>query len=102
MKIPQPKPKPIVGNLLDIDPNNSFKSLIEIAKNYDGIFRLSFPNQSLIVVGSQALVHELCDEKRFDKTLLTPLKILRNLGGCLLYTSPSPRDATLSRMPSSA
>ena len=25
-----------------------------------------------------------------------------NSGGCLLYTSPSPRDATLSRMPSSA
>ena len=24
------------------------------------------------------------------------------MGGCLLYTSPSPRDATLSRMPSSA
>ena len=24
------------------------------------------------------------------------------LGFCLLYTSPSPRDATLSRMPSSA
>ena len=24
------------------------------------------------------------------------------LGCCLLYTSPSPRDATLSRMPSSA
>ena len=31
--------------------------------------------------------------------------ILGNIGdnfGCLLYTSPSPRDATLSRMPSSA
>ena len=26
----------------------------------------------------------------------------RARGGCLLYTSPSPRDATLSRMPSSA
>ena len=25
-----------------------------------------------------------------------------NTPGCLLYTSPSPRDATLSRMPSSA
>ena len=24
------------------------------------------------------------------------------IGNCLLYTSPSPRDATLSRMPSSA
>ena len=27
---------------------------------------------------------------------------LENLNSCLLYTSPSPRDATLSRMPSSA
>ena len=27
---------------------------------------------------------------------------LDNLYSCLLYTSPSPRDATLSRMPSSA
>ena len=25
-----------------------------------------------------------------------------DFGACLLYTSPSPRDATLSRMPSSA
>ena len=25
-----------------------------------------------------------------------------SVNGCLLYTSPSPRDATLSRMPSSA
>ena len=27
---------------------------------------------------------------------------LRSIRTCLLYTSPSPRDATLSRMPSSA
>ena len=26
----------------------------------------------------------------------------RQITSCLLYTSPSPRDATLSRMPSSA
>ena len=29
------------------------------------------------------------------------VSVLQNMG-CLLYTSPSPRDATLSRMPSSA
>ena len=28
--------------------------------------------------------------------------MVNNCGICLLYTSPSPRDATLSRMPSSA
>ena len=27
---------------------------------------------------------------------------VEDIGSCLLYTSPSPRDATLSRMPSSA
>ena len=30
------------------------------------------------------------------------LKAHNESKGCLLYTSPSPRDATLSRMPSSA
>ena len=29
-------------------------------------------------------------------------QIVANINSCLLYTSPSPRDATLSRMPSSA
>jgi len=29
-------------------------------------------------------------------------RALTMIDGCLLYTSPSPRDATLSRMPSSA
>ena len=35
-------------------------------------------------------------ENQFNRT------VSANLGICLLYTSPSPRDATLSRMPSSA
>ena len=35
-----------------------------------------------------------------DETLEWPDVVL--IDGCLLYTSPSPRDATLSRMPSSA
>ena len=30
------------------------------------------------------------------------LLVALRMYGCLLYTSPSPRDATLSRMPSSA
>ena len=29
-------------------------------------------------------------------------EVLRRAGGCLLYTSPSPRDRQKSRMPSSA
>ena len=37
-------------------------------------------------------------------TILKSVKLAEEMSGrdCLLYTSPSPRDATLSRMPSSA
>ena len=34
--------------------------------------------------------------------LLTPCSALIHINSCLLYTSPSPRDRTRSRMPSSA
>ena len=35
-------------------------------------------------------------------TVKRVVKLFNDTGSCLLYTSPSPRDATLSRMPSSA
>ena len=35
-------------------------------------------------------------------TMLGMLRDYEELGACLLYTSPSPRDRTRSRMPSSA
>ena len=40
-------------------------------------------------------------EKDFEKNISNK-KIISITRSCLLYTSPSPRDATLSRMPSSA
>ena len=39
---------------------------------------------------------DIMDSEKIDPRLLVMI------GACLLYTSPSPRDATLSRMPSSA
>ena len=36
------------------------------------------------------------------ETLNAFVNVFSEAGNCLLYTSPSPRDATLSRMPSSA
>ena len=40
--------------------------------------------------------------KRFDVAVNSPGSTSTSFNICLLYTSPSPRDATLSRMPSSA
>ena len=42
-------------------------------------------------------------EYKFDRTTeWVTIRVAADAVGCLLYTSPSPRDATLSRMPSSA
>ena len=39
---------------------------------------------------------------RKERKLYQSCHILHKQGSCLLYTSPSPRDGTKSRMPSSA
>ena len=40
--------------------------------------------------------------KEKDKITLEKVLLLKDKESCLLYTSPSPRDRSLSRMPSSA
>ena len=47
-------------------------------------------------------LHEKCRITDSSALVYTGAAIAGVLSGCLLYTSPSPRDATLSRMPSSA
>ena len=42
------------------------------------------------------------DAAEMDQAEALVSEVIEAFGTCLLYTSPSPRDATLSRMPSSA
>ena len=44
----------------------------------------------------------ICDTAAFDTAFLTGIGTTACYNGCLLYTSPSPRDYAASRMPSSA
>ena len=66
------------GALIDVKPVNL---LSEVVKNLVSKSKINKEDIEDIVVGCAFQVGEQC---------------------CLLYTSPSPRDATLSRMPSSA
>ena len=55
------------------------------------------------LLGSQKLwqrIPEVLSPREVERFLKSPRRI--EYYYCLLYTSPSPRDATLSRMPSSA
>ena len=53
----------------------------------------------ILEAGTDEVVAVYCEP---DKKNVDPIKEFALEKGCLLYTSPSPRDATLSRMPSSA
>ena len=54
-----------------------------------------------LVVATQAKGSVLIHQKMFESRLFFVDKLI-DMGACLLYTSPSPRDRTRSRMPSSA
>ena len=56
---------------------------------------------SCVVDGKNEKCNEFCGLYACDSSLkVQECRVLRN--GCLLYTSPSPRDLSTSRMPSSA
>ena len=72
-----------------------------IVKQYTGHLALD----DVTVHVRQGEIHGLLGPNGAGKTTL--IRIINHItapdrGTCLLYTSPSPRDATLSRMPSSA
>src|SRR6266700_5827925 len=88
--IPQPKPDPLLKNLKDMDPNGPVQGLMQLARTYGPIYRLSLPERDMIVVSSQELVNELCDEKRFDKKVHTALENIRAFAGDGLFTAYTP------------
>ena len=73
------------------------------------IIQLSFPDMNYFVRAMWVIIIALAAavgmsaKRGFRKNLLKSYDRQTSvMGVCLLYTSPSPRDATLSRMPSSA
>ncbi|MFW7378975.1 MAG: cytochrome P450 [Oligoflexus sp.] len=85
--IPQPKPVPLIGNVPDIDPRSVIQSMMRLAKIHGPIYRLAFPSQNMLVVSSQRLVNELCDESRFDKKVHSALAHIRDFVGDGLFTA---------------
>ena len=78
----------------------------EDVKKYTRVTDNSFYNQDEYFFVNQLVCFEDLDGLKEEALLavreLMSNEILRSSTSCLLYTSPSPRDATLSRMPSSA
>ena len=72
-----------------IVPTGGGKTLCMIKDTIEEFNGNSDP-KTIVVVAPRILLAEQLSEE-----------FIQHIDGCLLYTSPSPRDATLSRMPSS-
>ena len=86
-EFPQPKTTPLLGNIPDIavDP---VQALMRLARSYGPLFKIGIPGaQTMLVVGSQALAHEVCDEARFEKKVHSALEQLRSFVGDGLFTA---------------
>ena len=114
-----------IPNLIEIQKESYEKFLqanVDPDKREDiglqAVFKSVFPIEDFQGTASLEFVTYHLEKPKYDMdechargmTYASPIKVMIRLvawekddtTGCLLYTSPSPRDATLSRMPSSA
>ncbi|ANW03557.1 bifunctional cytochrome P450/NADPH--P450 reductase [Bradyrhizobium icense] len=85
--IPHPPKKPVVGNMLSLDPNAPVQHLVKLSKELGPIFWLDMMGAPIVIVAGHDLIDELSDEKRFDKTVRGSLRRVRAVGGDGLFTA---------------
>ncbi|KAI0465672.1 cytochrome P450 [Xylaria cf. heliscus] len=85
--IPQPPGLPLLGNIRDVDPSNTWWSLKKLAEKYGEIVQIKVLGKTLMFVAGAALAEELCDEKRFRKFVGGPIVEIRAMVNNSLFTA---------------
>ncbi|KAK4074056.1 hypothetical protein Trihar35433_3530 [Trichoderma harzianum] len=75
--IPKPPGVPLLGNIFDVKPSNTWDSLRKLSEKYGEIFQIKVLGQTIVFVASVTLAEELCDEKRFRKFVGGPVVEIR-------------------------
>ena len=86
-RIPQPPEKFLLENLLDLSATSPIQDMVRLAREYGPIYRLEMRGRVAIVLSGYDLVNEVCDEKRFDKSIRGALRLVRRFSGDGLFTS---------------
>ncbi|KAF9882279.1 bifunctional p-450: NADPH-p450 reductase [Colletotrichum karsti] len=60
---------PIIGNLKDLDSDDFTGSMVTLAKKLGPIYKLTVAGESFIVLSSWEMINEICDDKRFKKSI---------------------------------
>jgi cytochrome P450/NADPH-cytochrome P450 reductase len=86
-EIPQPRVRPLVGNAPDLGLKTPLQNMVKLARELGPLYRLTFPQSSLLVVSSHELVAAICDEQHFGKHVQGPLLHIRDFAGDGLFTA---------------
>ena len=95
----------------DAGARTAFYTVLRLPWELDALFRewlvVHYPQRAARVMARVQDLHHLTDAQRaagktYDSDFATRMKGSGLWADCLLYTSPSPRDLSTSRMPSSA
>uniref|UniRef100_A0A8H7NPF5 Bifunctional cytochrome P450/NADPH--P450 reductase n=1 Tax=Bionectria ochroleuca TaxID=29856 RepID=A0A8H7NPF5_BIOOC len=86
--IPGPPGWPIIGNLRDVDINDTVRCFGDLAKTYGPIYKLHLGGDDRIFISSQELVNEVCTRKEFVKIPIGSLKQLQYVTPKGLFTAP--------------
>ncbi|KAJ5241858.1 uncharacterized protein N7469_000185 [Penicillium citrinum] len=76
-EIPGPPGVPLLGNIFDVNPNETWNSLNKLAREYGPIFKINALGHQIVFIGNVALLEEICDEKRFRKCVTGPVLEIR-------------------------
>ncbi|CAN8105297.1 unnamed protein product [Discula destructiva] len=86
-RIPQPRGVPLLGNIFDVNPSNTWLSLQRLAETHGEIFQLTVLGQTIVFVASAALAAEVCDQTRFRKYVGGPIVEIRAAVHDALFTA---------------
>ncbi|KAF3015030.1 hypothetical protein E8E14_009804 [Neopestalotiopsis sp. 37M] len=69
LSIPGPPPLPLIGNLRDIDLNNTIQSFTSLAKTYGPIFKLHLGGSERVFITNHELANEVLSRKDIVKKI---------------------------------
>ncbi|OJJ46816.1 hypothetical protein ASPZODRAFT_65564 [Penicilliopsis zonata CBS 506.65] len=87
MQIPQPPGVPLLGNIFDVNPNNTWDSLNKLAAKWAPIFKIKALGTQIVFIGNVTLLEEVCDERRFRKCVTGPIVEIRYAVHDSLFTA---------------
>ncbi|KAK1543827.1 bifunctional P-450/NADPH-P450 reductase [Colletotrichum paranaense] len=85
--IPEPRGLPFLGHIAEFNPENPLNDLHRLADTYGEVYRLRMPGMTVVFVSTNALVNEVCDETRFQKSLNNVLREVRHIANDGLFTA---------------